>query len=217
MAVPLLVGLGLIGAARTLRPTTRRAGVRLGVAVVLAAVPLLVANAGYFAVRADNPSLATQTQWGWDRPNLKLPWGLIGPDAATSVPVVALALIAAGALSLLLRGRPERGDRLVNAWMHGAFWTITGIVLSLTPVVEWFGRPVALGPLAVSSLLPVLRRVDRLAVVALIGLSILTGLAFAECARRLHHGARFGIWAPRVLAFLVAAALYGHVQVGIAA
>jgi len=210
VAVPLLVGLGVIGAARTLRPTTRRAGVRLGVAVVLAAVPLLVANAGYFVVRADNPSIATQTQWGWDRPTLSLPWGLIGPDAATSVPLVALALIAAGALSLLLRGRPQRGDRLVNAWMHGAFWTVTGIVLSLTPVVGWFGRPIALGPLAVSSWLPMLRRVDRLAVVALFGLSVLSGLAFAECARRLHHGPRFGIWAPRVLACLVAAALYGH-------
>ena len=39
-----------------------------------------------------------------------------------------------------------RGDRLVNAWMHGAFWTITGIVLSLTPVAEAHPRAPGRGP-----------------------------------------------------------------------
>src|SRR5262249_40247053 len=76
--------------------------------------------------------------------------------------------------------------------------------------VLWFGKPIALGPFEVSAWLPFLRRVDRLAVAALMGLCILTGLGFAECARRLQRGRASGVWAPRVLAVLVVAACYGQ-------
>jgi len=210
LAVPLLIGLGVIGVARTMRRATRRAGLHLVVTVLVAALALSAANIGYLIVRAENPSIATQTQWGSDRPTLELPWGLLRPDAATDVSLVALVLITAGAVSFLLRARGERGDRLVRAWLHGGFWTVVGIVLSLTPVVAWFGRPIALGPLAVSSWIPILRRVDRLAVAALMGLCVLAGLAFAECARRLQRGRAFGVWAPRGLAVLVVAAFYGQ-------
>src|SRR5262249_14424087 len=45
---------------------------------------------------------------------------------------------------------------------------------------------------------------------ALMGLCVLAGLAFAECARRLQRGRAFGVWAPRGLAVLVVAAFYGQ-------
>src|SRR5262249_46366766 len=162
MAVPILGGLGLIGAARMARRRTRRAGWHLNVAVLLAGGVLLIANAGYFVVRAENPSILTQTAWGVARPNLQVPAGLLGPWAGTAVAIAALVLIAVGGVGFVLRPRAERDPRQTGPWLHGVFWTVTGLVLALTPVVDWYGRPIVLGPLAVSSWLPMLRRVDRL-------------------------------------------------------
>ena len=210
VAVPMLAGLGLIGVARMIRSRTRRAGWQLNVAVFLAGGVLLIANAGYFVVRAENLSILTQTAWGVARPNLQVPVGLLGPWAATAVPIAALVLIAVGGLSFVLRPRAERAARLASAWLHCVFWTVAGIVLTLTPVVEWYGSPIVLGSLAVSNWLPMLRRVDRLAVVGLMGLSVLSGLAFAECSRRLHRGRVFATWASPLLALLVVASLYAR-------
>jgi len=210
MAVPMLAGLGLIGVARMMRHGTRRAGWQLTVALLVAGGALVIANVGYFVVRAENPSILTQTAWGIARPDLQIPVGLLGPWAATAVPVATLVVIAVGALSFVLRQGTDPDERLAGAWLHGAFWTVTGIVLMLTPVVGWYGKRIVLGPLAVSSWLPMLRRVDRLGIVGLMGLSVLTGLGFAECARRLRRGPGSATWASPLLALLVVASLYAR-------
>jgi hypothetical protein len=203
--VPMLLWLGLVAAARTARATTRRAGLGLGAVVASAAVVLAVANVGFWIVRRENPSIITQSPWYTteQRSWTALPWGLLGPGGPTGVPLVVCVVIAAGAASALLR---ERGARRSPAWTHATFWTVLGVWLSLTPTVRWFDRPVTLSPFVLSSWLAVLRKPDRLGVVALLGLALLAGTAFAECARRVH--ARLGAWAPGALLLPVVFAMY---------
>jgi hypothetical protein len=210
--VPMLLGLGLLSVARTVRPTTRRAGIGLGVVVASAAVVLAVANVGFWIVRRENPSIITQSPWFTteQRSWTVLPWGLLGPGVPTGVPLVVFVVIAAGAASALFRGRAQRRS---PAWTHATFWTLLGIWLSLTPTVRWLDRPISLAPFVVSSWLSVLRKPDRLGVVALVGTALLAGTAFAECAARVR--ARLGAWAPGVLLLPVVVAMYAQYARGL--
>src|SRR5262249_6691040 len=65
MAVCILPTLGLLALARLLRPSTRRAGVRLVVALAVAVVCLAPVYAGYGWIRTHNPDLPAQTVHKW--------------------------------------------------------------------------------------------------------------------------------------------------------
>lgn len=216
--------LGLLGLGRLARRATRRAGLNLVITTGLAALLLLAAYSGYLVVRADNPSLGTQTVWhlsAWlprGQRQTQLPGGLFLPQMPTSVPSVALFLVAAGSASLILGGRRKLDARERQGWLHGAFWLVAGLFISLTPTTSFFGTALPVPQLIVAKLFPIyeiLREVHRLAVAALMGLSILAGLALVECTRRL--GAfvpgRLARLASPALALTVAALMYSQTAV----
>lgn len=216
VAPAVLVPLGVVAVARLGRRRRRTAGLRLVTAAALAVLALSPLYLGYLAVRG--PGL--ETPWPVAQKPTELPWGLFGawpapldwtdapPPAA--LPPLAFALIGLGACGVLAGGaRRER-----RLWVHGLTWAAVGLVISITPTFHWYGRP---HHLPVASFLErlgvyeVVRVPARLAVAALMGLSLLAALGFAECVRRL-DGWRVlrpvSRLLPGVLAMLTAAGLY---------
>jgi len=212
---PAVLGpLVLIALARLPRRATRRAGGRLLAVVGLALIALLPVYGGHLAVRAENPVLAGQSLWTLRQPIPVLPWGPFA-GGPTSLPPVTLLLIGAGAVSLAAR-RGDSGPMRV-AWGAGAFWALVGTYLSLGPKVSCFGRVISLPQDLVSPWLPFYRYVRvpiRLGVAGLIGLAILAGVAFAECARRIpdRHRGRAAIARTALAAALAVAAYQGYAR-----
>jgi hypothetical protein len=200
VAAAVLIPLGVLGLGRLIRTRTQRAGISLLATVLVAALLLLGAYSGYLVVRGDNPSLSSQTLYpGAGAQRLALPWQLLDPQISGNVPVVVpvatLAVIALGAVSFLLANPRLHSTETRRAWTHGAFWVVTGLLISLTPTVTWFGNPVTLPQATLAEWMPVyelLRVPVRLGVASLMGLAILTGVAFATCAQRL------AAWFPKL-------------------
>jgi hypothetical protein len=156
------------------------------------ATPVLLAPvlAGYVIVAAQNPDIALQTNWRglgstlfpWLGQHLtELPWGPIGELAPTAVAPVAILLVLVGLAVVVLRG--AESEATTSLWRHALVWTVVGFVISLTPAVTWGDHVVRLPHawLADWKVVNVLREPGRLAMAALIGLSLLAGLAFARC------------------------------------
>lgn len=188
VAVAVGVPLGVLALGRLARRTTRAAGLRLLGVLALAGLVLLVPGWGYVALRREHPGLGTQTWWRWWQQTTDLPWGLIAYQAPTAVPLAALALIAVALVLRLARrtGRVTPDD----AWAHAGLWAVAGTVLSIAPATTWHGEPIWSPQAALGAWLPVyqfLRIPTRLGVGALVGLALLAGLAFAECAGRLRR------------------------------
>lgn len=217
IAAALFAPFGLIAVERLLRPATRAAGLRLLIVLVLALGLLLPSFAGYLLVRAENPQLKTQSFYSFDV-QTDLPWGPLSYCAPMGVPLASLLLILAGALSKALGARSS--NRVRAAWAHGTFWAIAGLLISLTPTVRWHGNAINLPHVVLAKQLPIyelLRVPDRLGVAGLMGLTILAGLAFAECGRRVsswfpdrRFSRMFRIIGRTVLAALIIAGMYGE-------
>lgn len=216
IAPAVLAPLGALAAFRLARPATRRVGMRLIGAIAAAGVVLAPIYAGYARVAAENPGLRTQTVWSAPPPPLAVPEGLLMSGAPTDIPDVMAVVLALGAVGLLLRLR--RGDQAPErfAWAHGALWGLTAVVASLTPIVFFHGRAIAMPQFYLAKLVPALQNVRaprRLSIAALIALAILTGTAFAECMRWLRWRGVLARVAPLVhgtLALLVVALLYAN-------
>jgi len=91
---------------------------------------------------------------------------------------VVFVLIAAGALAAWRGG----GRAMPDAWSHAAYWTVLGLAMSLTPLVLWNDRPIRLPQAWLQTWVPISRFVrvpSRLGIIALIGVAMLAGLAFA--------------------------------------
>jgi hypothetical protein len=196
LGIAIMIPLALLGGARLMRPETRAAGARLLGVLVVTAVALIVAFATHMLVRADNPALASQTLWATSMAPIAFPWGLVSCASPTAVPTVLLVLIAAGAASVLVAGATPPVRR---AWGHVALWTAIGVALALKP--------------SSFPILEMLRVPARNGVAALIGVALLAGLAFAECARRV---AGWGRAAPVGLAAALALAAYLEHRQGLA-
>jgi len=195
LGAAMLVPLGLLAGGRLVRSETRRAGLQLSVGLALVVLVLFVSFASHFVVRAENPNLADQTLWKTPMAAIEFPWGLIGVGAPTAAPLPLVALIVLGTMSMLLAGPAAPARR---AWAHVALWTAVGIVMSLKP-----------------SSLPVLevfRVPARIGVAGLIGVALLAGLAFSECARRLTVWHRYS---PVVLAAIVMMVAYAEFDRGV--
>ena len=186
MAAAVLLPLGVLGVARSLRHATRRAGAYLLGIVACAAMLLAVAYAGHLLMRADNPSLASQTFWPDAGTRLTaLPWGMFSQMDPTGVPSATFVVIAAGALSAVTRAL-SAAER--TAWRHATFWALIGILISFTPVVRWYDTTIRLPGTQLPGLglfHQALREPFRLGIVGLLGLAILAGLALAELSGRI--------------------------------
>src|SRR5207249_1725756 len=105
-------------------------------------------------------------------------FGVLGP---TDVPTPALAVILLGGLAFLLRRRAaEPGVR--TGWAHAALWAAVGLYIALPPRVMLHGWSLRL-PQWWLPITRYWRPIERLGTAGLMGLSLLTGLAFTECAR----------------------------------
>jgi hypothetical protein len=236
IAPAVLIPLALVMLARLGRRTTRRCGLRLGMALVAAALAVSPLIAAHAAVRQANPQLSRQTTWRARgtpaaRPAPQALWSLFGweREAATNLtapppmalPPLAFGLIACGVVRRQLRRRRDLEAPPGRAWRHAAFWTATAIVLAALPFwVLLLGTTIDLPRLWLWETLPVLRvlRVpSRLGVVGLVGLCLLAGLAFGEIAGWALRRWRGHPWSRALgaaLAALVVVALFDEVRRG---
>jgi hypothetical protein len=217
LAVALFVPLGGLAAIRLLRSSSRPAAVRLILVLAVAVTLVAVAHGGHLLVRLANPELAMQSPWQSHRIPAEQGalWDLLGLryfmyDGPDEVPLASLLLIAAGGASFLWRPRIADGT-LRQAWRHGVFWVLAGLLLGLPPRLPVGGELVDL-PTAWLPFHQVARNTFRLRTATLMGLSILTGLGAAELMRRLTAD-RVGTstrWLAAVaMTAIAAAAMYG--------
>jgi hypothetical protein len=199
--------LGVLAVGRLLRRETRAAGLRLLALLGVAVLVLLGAHAGYVLVRADNPALFSARPGAvWGSPKTPLPAGVFRPPHPTAVQPAAFAVILLGAAIFVLRRAWRERNGWSRAWLHAGLWATVGLFISLTPIVSWNGRPLALPQEALDRVVPIYRLIRapaRLGVAGLVGLSLLTGIGFASCASWLQGRAAGG----RVLAALARAAM----------
>ena len=211
VAPPVIATLTLIAVARVARVESRRSGLRL-LGVIGTAVALLgVAYLGHLLVRLDNPLLAAQTIWPARAGRASLGFGslqsLFIPGQPAGIPVAGFLLMGAGASIFAWRRGWQRArhasDRM---WIHFGIWSVVGVLLALPPNTEGSGTILAWPQTLLSHFVPiydVLRAPERLAIPALIGLSGLAGLGFAELLRL--RGAAERGWPIRGAALLVVA------------
>ena len=180
---PAVLGpLGAIALGRLLRPETRAAGRALVAGLATAIVAVIVAHAGQVWIRLQAP-LTQQTAWGTaGTASVDVPWGLLGWQAPTAVAPAALVLIAIGTVLVALRGS-RAAPRA--AWLHGWIWAGLGVFMSLSPILHVGRHTLELPWAAWIPIYRLLRVPSRLGVAGLIGMSLLAGLALAECARRI--------------------------------
>src|SRR5262249_47568108 len=87
---PALLGtLALLGVVRFSRRATRGAGIRLLLAVLLAAMSLLPVSRAHWRVGASNPTLSQQTVWRQDPEGTILPSDLVSPFRPFVIPPLA--------------------------------------------------------------------------------------------------------------------------------
>jgi hypothetical protein len=215
VTVAVLVPMSALVLVRVTRRATRLAGLQMLAAIVISMVLVFPAYAPYLAVRWRNPNLPRQTVWPM-KLETEIPFGPFSYWAPTAVSAVTILLIALGALALLQRRSQGQDVRVeLRGWMHAGFWTLTGLVLSLSPVVRWHGEAVTMPHAWLANWIPgadVIRTPARLGVAALMGLSILSGLAFYECGRylRARRGDHVSTWRQRLaIPLLAACALLG--------
>lgn len=212
--------LTVLGLYRTFRRATRGAGVRILVVVATSLLLLLPFGAGYLLVRAANPSLSKQTIWAVVMPT-RLPWGVLGWNAPTAITFGGFALIVVGGVLFLRSRSADRTPELRQAWRTALFWAVVGTAVSLTPVVKLFDRwSLTLPHGYLLSYFPAyevgfFREPRRLGVGGLMGLALLGGLAFAECARRMRAAwPSYARPAVALVAALLAAEMYWEYSVG---
>ena len=185
---PAVLGpLGALAAIRILRRDTRAAAVRLAAVLALTLPALLPVYRGYLGVGAANPNLSTQTWWAVTENTFPapLPDRFLGGNSPLVLTPVAMALVGLGALVALGRRRAGAAAPVPGGWAHGALWVVVGAVLSLPALVTMAGAlyRTPLGYLAMwAAPYRTIRVSSRLGVAGLVGLGILSGVAFGEIA-----------------------------------
>jgi hypothetical protein len=215
IAPAVLAPLAVAAVVSSLRRSTRRRGIRLGLVAMATTAIVAALHAPYLRVAAANPHLIRQTNWHRDpRVFLQLPGGLLGELSPLAVPTVCLALIAVAAALAYARGfRGTPGEAV--AIRHALLWVVVGLLMSLPLQVGWDGHVVTLPHLAALEQWPIAGRVlrlpERLRVSALMGATLLCGLAFAELVRQAQrHGRPLGVAARAGAAAAVAAVMYAQ-------
>jgi len=178
-----------IALGRLARPSTRQAGLRLLAALGLTVVVLSPLYLGYVDVRRREPNITQQSVWKSWHEFVPLPVGVLDEHVPVSVPHLVWPLVLAGVSLLALRRGHGRAPS--RAWGHAALWLGLGTVLALDgtslPGVGRFRMPHFL-LFDAAGIGAALRVSTRFAVAALIGVSLLAGLAFAELTARARAG-----------------------------
>jgi hypothetical protein len=214
---PAVLGpLGVLAALRLVQRRTRPAGLRLIAALGLAVLVLLPVYLGYLRVQAANPDLAHQTRWMTTESAFPfmMPFDLTHGGRPFLLTPVAMGLIPLGIAAALWRRRAGAAPPIRGGWAQGALWTIVGLLLSLNPIVLAgtlrLPSPLGFAMQWVPSL-QAIRVPSRLGIAGLVGLGILSGVAFGEIAALLR--ARFrspalGLAASTLLAALAVTLVY---------
>ena len=211
LAVATYLVVGAVCLLRLVSPQRRAEGWRVLGAMALAAVPLVLAFAPYLLTRAENPDLASQSVWRGVMQLTRLPWGPLDARMPTGVGLSALLLLGI----CLLPGVRRNAPRLEAAGIRMAlFWVCVGVLVSFTPVARLESGMIRLPHAWLGQWLgvyDVVREPHRLAIVALIGLSVGCGVAVSGALRRMGAGAVVG-W---VVVVLGAGLVYYESAVGV--
>ncbi|HUK63865.1 MAG TPA: hypothetical protein VLV15_11035, partial [Dongiaceae bacterium] len=116
-------------------------------------------------------------------PPFELPGDLVRAGRPFVLTPVAMAVIPLGVLAALVRRRAGVAPAVPGGSSQGTLWMLVGVVLSLTPVavVGSYAFTTPLGhAIAWLPALEVIRTSSRLGVAGMMGLGILTGVAFGE-------------------------------------
>lgn len=192
LAVATWLVVSAVATARLLRGVSRREGVRIFAALLLAALPLLAAFLPYVVTRAANPELSDQSIWKGTMQLTRLPWGPLDARVPAGVPLGTLFLLACSGIlaawdRLSGRSQSPAGAPSASSWSLALAWIGVGILVSATPFAR-FGTEVVRMPHAVLAdwfdAYAVIRAPHRLGVIALFGFSIAAGLAFASLLSR---------------------------------
>jgi hypothetical protein len=198
---PVVLGpLGLVAALRLLRRHTRLAALRLLAVLGLSVLALLPVYLGYVRVQAANPDLAHQTKWKTAESvyPFMMPYHLMHGGRPFLLTPVAMGLIPLGIVAAGWRRRVGAAPPIPGGWAQGALWTIVGGLLSLNPIIlvgtRRFTSPIGYAMQWAPSL-EAIRVPSRLGIAGLVGLGILSGVAFGEIAalvrtRFRHRGLR---------------------------
>jgi len=185
VAPAVLAPLGALIILRLLRPATRAAALRLAAVLVLGGLALAPVYRGYLGVRAANPALERQTTWTIAEADFAapLPARFLDGQFPFVVRPVTIVLVGVGALAALRRRRKGSAPPAPGGWAHGALWSVVGAVVSLPPTVTVAGgvyrTPMGLLDLWLH-LYRTLRVPSRVGVAGLLGLGILSGVAYGE-------------------------------------
>jgi hypothetical protein len=204
-ATAVFVPLGVVALGRLARRPTRAAGFWLLGELALAALVLLIPAWGHVALRLQDPDLGERTWWRWWHQTTDLPWGLVGYGVPTALPLPLLLLVGVGTAGRLSWARGGFGAPPRAARAHAVLWAAVGTLISISPDTTWRGQAIWSPLRALAAWVPVYRFLPitpRLGIGGLIGLALLAGLAFAECARPL-RGRRAGRVTVAALAALV--------------
>jgi hypothetical protein len=187
VAAPLIAPLIVLGVLRIARRPTRRAGLMLFGVLAGAGIVLAAAYSGYAIVHLEDPLVATQTHW-LAKPTDPLP-AMLGTAARLgplAVPPAALVLIALGIVSAVRRTGGDWSSLGALPWRIGWLWTAVGLVIAVRPRADWHASLIAAPHSLLARFTPfyeVIRIPERLGLPALMGITMLTGIAFAECER----------------------------------
>src|SRR5262249_21289115 len=123
---PALLGpLALLGVVRLSRRASRRTGMSLLLAVLLAAASLLPVYRAHWRGAAKTPRRAQQAVWRQAPEATVCPSALVSPFRPFVIPPLAVLLLGAGAIAVRRQGGP-RDDPERRAWRAGLFWTVAG-------------------------------------------------------------------------------------------
>jgi hypothetical protein len=186
VAPAVLVPLCTVAGVRFAGIRPNRVAFRILAAAALATVLLLPVYALHASVMMKNPALERQTLWRDVAAKFRLtrlPRDLANPTRSVCLQAVTIALLGCGGALATIRGWRGGAHHLRREWCVATIWSFVGIWMSLGDQVVWgnITVPMAQGLLgrAVPAL-EVVRVPHRLGIAALIGLSLLSGLALGE-------------------------------------
>lgn len=197
LAVATFLVVGAVCLLRAFSPNRRAEAFRLLGAMSLAALPLILVFSSYLATRMENPDLATQSVWRGVMQLSRLPWGPLDQRMPTGIALSAAGLLGLGLLAAA-GGRGRAGARSAvehSGVRQAVFWIVVGVLVSFSPIARLESGVIRLPHFWLSQWLgvyEVVREPHRLAVIALVGLSIGSGLAVSALMRRFGAGAALG-------------------------